>query len=168
MGQHYLDPIQYILNKDDELPVSVECDADPQDQDAVGSFRRITYTYKDGTQIILDGANKDKSAALIEGSEGKIMRGFKTDVKGFAEKLKKLPEPEPQVGDFHQAIRENKKFALNEENGFNSCTLINLGKIAHRTNQNLKFDPKKMQFIDNAKANALVHQKDRDKWKLPS
>jgi len=168
MGQHYLDPIQYILGKDEELPVSVECDADPQDQDAVGSFRRITYTYKDGTQIILDGENKDKDAALIEGSEGKIMRGFKTDVKGFAEKLKKLPEPEPQVTDFHQAIREKKKFALNEENGFNSCTLINLGKIAHRTNQNLKFDPKKMQFIDNAKANALIHQKDRDKWKLPS
>ena len=168
MGQHYLDPIQYILNKDEELPTSVEIDADPQDQDAVGSFRRITYTYADGTQIILDGANKDKDAALIQGSEGKIMKGFKSNVKGFAEKLKELPEPAPQVGDFHQAIRENKKFALNEENGFNSCTLINLGKIAHRTNQNLKFDPKKMQFIDNAKANALIHQKDRDKWKLPS
>ncbi|MDB4544764.1 Gfo/Idh/MocA family oxidoreductase [Akkermansiaceae bacterium] len=167
MGQHYLDPIQYILNKDEELPVSVECDADPQDQDAVGSFRRITYTYADGTQIILDGENKDKDAALIEGSEGKIMKGFKSDVKGFAEKVKALPEPAPQVTDFHQAIREKKKFALNEENGFNSCTLINLGKIAHRTNQNLKFDPKKMQFIDNAKANALIHQKDRDKWKLP-
>lgn len=120
MGQHYLDPIQDILNKDDELPVSIQCDADPQDQDAVGSFRRITHTYSDGTQIILDGANKDKSAVL------------------------------------------------NEENGFNSCTLINLGEIAHRTNQNLKFDRKKMKFIDNAKANALVHQKDRDKWKLPS
>ena len=167
MGQHYLDPIQYILNKDEELPVSVEIDADPQDDDAVGSFRRITYTYADGTQIILDGENKDKDAALIEGSEGKIMKGFKSDVKGFAEKVKALPEPAPQVTDFHQAIREKKKFALNEENGFNSCTLINLGKIAHRTNQNLKFDPKKMQFIDNAKANALIHQKDRDKWKLP-
>jgi myo-inositol 2-dehydrogenase / D-chiro-inositol 1-dehydrogenase len=168
MGQHYLDPIQYILGKDDELPVSVEIDADPQDSDAVGTWRRITYKYADGTTIILDGENKDKDAAFIEGSEGKIFRGFKSDVKGFDEKMKALPEPEAQVTDFHQAIREKKKFALNEDNGFNSCTLINLGKIAHRINQSLKFDPKKMQFIDNDLANSLIHQKDRDKWKLPS
>ncbi|MBT4798204.1 MAG: hypothetical protein HON81_07790 [Verrucomicrobia bacterium] len=81
--------------------------------------------------------------------------------------MKALPEPAPQVTDFHQAIREKKKFALNEQNGFNSCTLINLGKIAHRLNTNLKFDPKKMQFIDNALANSLIDQPCRDKWKLP-
>tara|TARA_B110000003_G_scaffold114964_1_gene117696 strand:- start:17463 stop:18755 length:1293 start_codon:yes stop_codon:yes gene_type:complete len=167
MGQHYLDPVQYILGKDNELPISVEIDSDPQDIDAVGSWRRITYKYADGTMIVLDGENKDKSAAFIEGPEGKIFKGFKSDVKGFAEKVKALPEPAPQVTDFHQAIREKKKFALNEQNGFNSCTLINLGKIAHRLNTNLKFDPKKMQFIDNALANSLIDQPCRDKWKLP-
>lgn len=168
MGQHYLDPIQYILGKDEELPVSVEIDADPQDTDAVGSWRRITYQYADGTTIILDGENRDKDAAFIEGSEGKIFKGFKSDVAGFDEKVKKLPEPAPQVTDFHQAIREKKKFALNENNGFNSCTLINLGKIAHRVNQNLKFDPVKMEFIDNPLANTLINQPDREKWQLPS
>ncbi len=164
MGQHYLDPVQYILGKDDELPVSVEIDADPQDTDAVGSWRRITYTYADGTQIILDGANKDKNAAFIEGSEGKIFKGFKSDVKGFAEKIKSLPEPDAQITNFHQAIREKKKFALNESNGFNSCTLINIGKIAHRLNKNLKFDPEKMQFIDNPLANSLIDQPSRPQW----
>lgn len=167
MGQHYLDPVQYILGKDNELPISVEIDADPQDADAVGSWRRITYTYADGTQIILDGENKDKDAAFIEGSEGKIFKGFQSDVVGFAEKIKSLPEPAPQVTDFHQAIREKKKFALNEENGFNSCTLVNLGKIAHRINSNLKFDPKAMRFLDNDLANSLISQPDREKWKLP-
>ena len=167
MGQHYLDPVQYILGKDDELPVSVEIDADPQDQDAVGTWRRITFTYADGTTIVLDGENKDKDAAFIEGSEGKIFKGFKSDVKGFADKVKALPEVAPQVTDFHQAIREKKKFALNEQNGFNSCTLINLGKIAHRLNANLKFDPKKMKFDGNDAANALIDQPSREKWKLP-
>ena len=167
MGQHYLDPVQYILGKDKELPVSVEVDADPQDADAVGSFRRITYTYADGTSIVLDGENKDKDAAFIEGSEGKIFKGFKSDVAGFDGKIKLLPEPEAQVTDFHQAIREKKKFALNDENGFHSCTLINLGKIAHRLNQNLKFDPKAIKFVDNPLADSLINQRDRDKWKLP-
>lgn len=167
MGQHYLDPVQYILGKDNELPVSVEIDSDPQDTDAVGSWRRITYQYADGTTIILDGENRDKEAAFIEGSEGKIFKGFKSDVTGFAEKVKALPEPEAQVTDFHQAIREKKKFALNEENGFNSCTLINLGKIAHRVNANLKFDPKAMKFEGNDLANSLIDQPCREKWTLP-
>jgi hypothetical protein len=69
-----------------------------------------------------------------------------------------------QVTDFHQAIREKKKFALNESNGFHSCTLINLGKIAHRTNQSLKFDPAKMQFTDNPLANSFIDQPSRPQW----
>ena len=167
MGQHYLDPVQYILGKDDELPVSVEIDADKQDDDAVGSWKRITYTYEDGSQIILDGENKDQNAAFIEGSEGKIMKGFKSDIPGFLKKVKALPEPPPQITDFHQAIREKKKFALNEVNGFNSCSLVNLGKIAHRTNSNLVFDPTIMKITNNPDADALIHQEPREKWKLP-
>lgn len=167
MGQHYLDPIQYILGKDNELPVSIEIDADPQDTDAVGTWRRITYKYEDNTTIILDGENKDKDAAFIEGSEGKIFQGFQSDVAGFTEKVKDLPEPEAQITDFHQAIREKKKFALNEQNGFHSCTLVNLGVIAHRLNQNLKFDPQSMKFIDHPLADSLINQLDRDKWQLP-
>lgn len=164
MGQHYLDPFQYILGKDKEHPVSIEIDAPKQDTDAVTNFHRITFTYADGTQLILDGANKDKDAPLIEGPAGKIFKGFKSDVKGFAEKVKALPDPAPQITDFHQAIRENKKFALNEENGFYSCTLINLGKIAHRLGQNLKFDPKTRRFVDNPLANSLIDQPSRPQW----
>ena len=166
MGQHYLDPVQYFLGKDDEMPVSVEIDADPQDDDAVGTWRRITYKYADGTAIVLDGANQDQDAAFIEGPEGRIFKGFKADVKGFDEKLATLPEPEPQVTDFHQAIREKKKFALNEDNGFHSCTLVNLGKIAHRTNTSIEFDPKAMKITNSERANALIHQQSREKWAL--
>ncbi|GHC46960.1 Gfo/Idh/MocA family oxidoreductase [Roseibacillus persicicus] len=168
MGQHYLDPVQYILGKDEELPVSVEIDADKQDDDAVGTWRRITYTYADGSQIILDGENKDKDAAFIEGSEGKIFKGFKSDITGFAKKVDSLPEPPAQVTDFHLAIKEKKKFALNEENGFNSCCLVNLGKIAHRLNSNLEFDPETMKVTNNEAANQLIHQKDRAEWQLTS
>jgi myo-inositol 2-dehydrogenase/D-chiro-inositol 1-dehydrogenase len=37
MGMHYLDPVQYILGKDGQAPISVEIDADPQDKEAVRS-----------------------------------------------------------------------------------------------------------------------------------
>src|SRR5690606_6510883 len=70
MGQHYLDPIQYFLGKDNESPISVEVDAPQQHSDAVGTWRRIEYTYADGCKIILDGEGKDKDVPHIDGPNG--------------------------------------------------------------------------------------------------
>lgn len=165
MGQHYLDPVQYLLEKDDTAPISVEIDADPQDADAVGTWRRITFTYADGCQVILDGENKDKDAAYIEGPKGKIFKNFKSDIPDLEKKLADLPDPAPQLTDFHESVRTRKKFALNEVNGFWSCTMVNMGKIAHRLNKSMKFDPKTLTF-DDAEANQLVNQPMRGDWKL--
>ena len=41
MGQHYIDPTQYLLGKDNESPVEIEADTDPQDDDAVTAWRWI-------------------------------------------------------------------------------------------------------------------------------
>jgi myo-inositol 2-dehydrogenase/D-chiro-inositol 1-dehydrogenase len=165
MGQHYLDPVQYLLGKDDQSPVSVEIDADPQDADAVGSWRRIEFTYADGCKVVLDGENKDKEAAYIEGPKGKIFKGFRSDIPDFEKKLASLPEPPAQRTDFHACLRSREKFALNEQNGFWSCTLVNMGITAHRLNKSLKFDPKTLQF-DLPEANALINQPMRAPWKI--
>ncbi|MGE9269258.1 MAG: Gfo/Idh/MocA family oxidoreductase, partial [Verrucomicrobiales bacterium] len=74
-------------------------------------------------------------------------------------------EPEPVITDFHESVRTRKKFALNEENAFWSCTMLNMGKIAHRLNKNLKFDPETLTF-DDEEATALVHQPMRGPWKI--
>ena len=55
MGQHYMDPVQYLLGKDRTSPVKVEVDAPEQHPDAVGIWRKIVYTYDDGCQIVLEG-----------------------------------------------------------------------------------------------------------------
>lgn len=165
MGMHYLDPIQYFLNKDDQAPVSVEIDADPQDPDAVGTWRRIEFTYADGCKIILDGEDKDKEAAYIEGPKGKIYPGLRSDIPDLRKKIDALPDPPVQLTDFHDCVRTRKKFALNEQNGFWSCTLINMGITAHRINKSLKFDSKTLKFDDPA-ANELIHQPMRAPWKI--
>jgi predicted dehydrogenase len=64
MGQHYLDPVQYLLGKDDTSPVRIEVDAPQQHYDGVGSWRKIVYTYADGCKIILDGENKQMRHTL--------------------------------------------------------------------------------------------------------
>lgn len=166
MGQHYLDPVQYMLGKDDTGPVSVEIDAPQQHYDAVGSWRRITYTYADGCKIILDGENRDKDAAYIEGPNGKVYRGFRSDIPGFQKLIDSLPDPEPQIVTFSESVKTRKKFALNESNGHRSCSIVNLGVIALRLGRNLKFDPVKQQFIDDEGANRLINPPMRGPWKI--
>ena len=166
MGQHYLDPVQYMLGKDETSPVKIEVDAPQQHYDAVGSWRRVTYTYADGCQIILDGENRDKDAAYIEGPNGKIYQGFKSDIPNLKSFIETLPEPEPQIGIFSESVKTRKKFALNEMNGFRSATLVNLGIIAVRLGRTLNFDPDKLEFIDDEGANRLINQPMRAPWTI--
>ena len=166
MGQHYLDPVQYILGKDNESPIEIESEAPKQDIDAVGTFRRIRLKYADGCEIILDGADQDKEAAFISGPNGKIMKGFKSGIPDFDKKVAALPDPEPQVTDFVEAVKTRKKFALNEVNGHRSCTLINLAKTALQTGRVLRFDSKKQRFINDKEANSYISQPMRAPWTL--
>ena len=166
MGQHYIDPAQYLLGKDDTSPIEIEVDAPQQHPDACSSWRRIRMRYTDGCEIILDGEGKDKQAAYIEGPDGKLFRGFESDIPNLQKKLDQFPDPEPQETDFCDCVRTRKKFALNESNGHRSCTLVNLGKIAVRLGRNLRFDPVKQRFIDDEGANRLIDQPMRGPWHL--
>jgi len=164
MGQHYIDPIQYFLGKDDDSPISVEIDAPQQHPDAVGTWRRIEYTYKDGCKIILDGEGRDVNAAYIEGPKGKLYPGFRSDIPDLEKKLAAFPDPEPQVTNFVDAVMNRKKFALNESNGHRSCTIVNMGKIALQLNRSLQFDPVKQIFINDEGANRLIDPPMRAPW----
>jgi len=158
MGQHYLDPIQYFLGKDDTSPVFIEVDAPVQDKEAVGIFNRITYTYADGCQIVLDGEAKDEKVAYIEGPKGKLYKNFVSDIPDLQKKLAEFPEPAAQQTDFVDSVKNRKTFALNEANGHKSCTLVNLGLIAMRVHRNLKFDPIKQEILDDPEASAYMDQ----------
>jgi predicted dehydrogenase len=166
MGQHYIDPIQYFLGKDDTSPVLVEVDAEQQHPDACRTFRRITYTYADGCKIILDGEAKDEKVAYIEGPKGKLYNGFRSDIPDMEAKLAAMPDPEPQVTDFLTSVRERKAFALNESNGHRSCTIVNMGKIALQLGRSLRFDPAAQRFIGDDEANRMIDPPMRAPWTI--
>ena len=166
MGQHYLDPVQYLLGKDDTSPVEVDIDAPQQHPDAVGSWRRIMMRYSDGCEIILDGEGRDSDAAYLEGPDGKLFKGFISDIPNFEEEVGRLPDPEPQLTDFHEAVRTRRKFALNEANAHRSCSIVNLGVIALRLRRKLRFDPLRQRFIGDEEANRLITQPMRAPWHL--
>ena len=166
MGQHYLDPVQYFLGKDNDSPVEVIIDGQQQDSDACGTWKRIELAYQDGCRIILDGEGKDKGAAYIEGPKGKLYPGFYSDIPDLEKKLAAFPDPEPQMTDFAEAVRTRTPFGLNEQNGFRSSTIVNMAVVAVRLGRSLKFAPEKFQFINDSGANALINQPMRAPWTI--
>lgn len=166
MGMHYLDPIQYLLEKDSTSPVEIAADAPQQHPDACGSWRRISLKYADGCEIVLDGENRDADAPFLEGPAGKLYRGFRSDVPDIREKAAALPDPEPQIADFAEAVRTRTKFALNEENAHRSCTIVNLAKIAVRLGRPLRFDPDAQRFVGDEEADRLRDEPMRAPWRM--
>jgi len=166
MGQHYIDPVQYFLGKDNTSPIRVDVDCPQQHDDAVGTWRRIEFTYADGCKIILDGENKDTNVPYIEGPNGKIYRGFKSDIPNILKVIDTFPDPEPQMSVFSESVKSRKKFGLNELNGHRSATIVNMGKIALQLGRSLNFDPVKQEFINDEAANRLINQPMRGHWKI--
>jgi len=190
MAQHYLDPLQYLLCKDETSPVKIDYEGPKQHPEAVGSFDRITLTYADGTEVILDGNESLKDEPFLKGTRGTVwscktaegkVRTWTTeqeaegqmftmtDAQGKAldvrKILKDLPEPAPQVTDFMESVRTRKTFALNEANGFRSSTMFNLGIVAWRMGRGFTFDPVSLHAKDDPMAERLLYQDLREPWK---
>ncbi len=171
MGQHYLDPIQYMLGKDHTGPMRVSAVAPwPPHPDAVGVWESVTLKYDDGDTIYINSgewgaAEPAPCGAFIEGPTGKVFANYRTDPPGLFERIEGTPEPEPLV-NFETAVRTRQKTGGNEEVAHRSCTLVNLAAIAIRLGRPLEWDPSKEQFKNDEQANRLVEMPMRAPWHL--
>lgn len=170
MGQHYLDPVQYMLGKDDTGPTEISAIAPwPTHPDAVGLWNQIEFKYADGMTIIVTsgewGEPEPPGLAFIEGPRGKVFANYQTDPPNLFQQLDGVPEPKPLV-TFETAVKTRQKTGGNEEVSHRSCSLVNLANIAIRTGRALKFDPVKEEFIGDEQANRFVNQPMRAPWHL--
>ena len=181
MAQHYLDPLQYLLCKDETSPVKIDYKGLPQHPEAVGSFDRFTLTYDDGTEVILDGDVSLRDEPLLRGSNGlcvyKKAKDGKTlrikDANGWwseekvLKTLAELPKPARQQTDFIDSCKTRKPFALNESNGFRSSSMFNLAIVAWRLGRSFEFDPVTLHAKNDAAADRLLYQDDmmREPWR---
>ena len=175
MAQHYLDPLQYLLCKDDTSPVKIDYVGPKQHPEVVGRFDRLTLTYADGTEVILDGDESLRGEPLLRGSNGlcvypkaggPTLRLVDKDGKELdaARVLAGLPEPAPQQTDFMDSVRTRTRFCLNEENGFRSCTMFNLAIVAERLGRGFEFDPVKLVAKNDEAANRFLYPTMREPW----
>ena len=178
MAQHYLDPLQYLLCKDETSPVKIDYKGPRHHPEAVGRFDRIVLTYADGTTVALDGDETLKGEPLLRGANGLCVypkaKGGKTlrlkDAGGWwpeekvLAKLAELPKPAKQQTDFIDSCKNRKTFALNESNGFRSCTMFNLGIVAERLGRGFEFDPVTLRAKNDPAADRFLYQSMRSPW----
>ena len=145
----------------------------------MGRFDRIILTYDDGMTVTLDGDETLKGEPLLRGANGLCVypkaKGGKTlrikDNKGWwpeakvLKTLADLPKPAKQQTDFIDSCKNRKTFALNESNGFRSCTMFNLAIVAERLGRGFKFDPVALKAVDDQAADRLLYQGMREPWK---
>lgn len=165
-AQHFVDPVQYALGKDDTSPVEVWADAHEQHPYAVRPFRNVTLRYADGCEIVIDAERNDPDTPMFEGPNGKVLSNMRCTIPDWERTLADLPDPEPQNDDFKQCLLNRQPFCLNEQVSHRACTIINLAKAAIRTGRKLKFDPETYRFIDDPQANLLIDEPMRAPWNL--
>ena len=177
MGQHWIDPVQYILGKDDTGPVLVRAVAPwPAHPDACGLWGRIELAYADGTTITLESGEMDlpepENPPFIEGPGGKVFRGakggFTTDPPDLFNRLAGYPDV-PELIGFQAAVRTRNRgpgAQPNAEEAHRSVTLLHLANVSIRTGRPLRWDPVTEQVAGDAEANRLVDVPMRAPWRL--
>jgi predicted dehydrogenase len=176
MGQHYLDPIQYALDKDDTSPVEIEAYAPPAHPDAVGMWGRITMKYADGTTLIIESNEWDgvevpdhNRSVFVEGPKVSIKGDYgsprASNLPGLMEMVSRLPEP-PSLTNFETAVKTRRQPGGNAAVSHRSVTLLHLANIAIRLGRPLKFDPVKQIFPGDDQANRLVDVPMRAPWQV--
>jgi len=161
MGQHHLDGVQWVLNKDHTSPVEVEARArQPAHPDACGPWAWVRLTYADGTTIVLD------SNEWGDPWPGRQRWPSRTDLSAADRyRLDVLPDPKRLV-DFETAVRTRRPAGGNAEASHRCATLIHLSNIAIRTGRKLRYDPVKEQIVGDDEADRLVHVPFRAPWRL--
>ena len=160
MGQHLLDPINWLFGKDDTSPVEVEASAPPAHPEVTGMWGWIKLKYADGFTMVIESAEWGEPSGMKPRSV-KLSDLSEADQKTVLE----MPDPEP-LRTFAEAVKTRKQAGGHPEAACRTVTLLHLSNIAIRTGRKIQYDPVKEQIIGDAEANRLVNQPMRAPWHL--
>jgi predicted dehydrogenase len=176
-GTHLLDVAQQLNKTERTGPVSVEGTGKyPEPGSGLWNVLtdfRVQYKYAKG--VVLDYLI-DVPYLRVEGDEGWIQahwlsKGGLTahDQSIFQTKFKasdtRLPQRKDKE-DFIYAIKNKCNTMADAEVGHRTCSIGQLGHIAIQRGAKLDWDPKAERFLDDAKANKMLHIPYRKPWEL--
>jgi predicted dehydrogenase len=174
MGAHHFDIAQWAMQMDNSGPVEVIPPENPK------TGKGLRFIYASGIVMIHDEFEKGKDGkelhadCVFEGTEGMILvsrDGIRslpeTILKDpLGEKDKKVYPANSHHGNWLECIKSGKETICPAETGSRSATICHLGNIGYWLGRKLKWDPEKEQFVDDEKANKLLHREARAKWKV--
>jgi len=179
-GIHTVDVARWIMNK--KLPVRVHSSGGRfgyQDQAETPNTQNVTWTYADGSMIVgaLRGLYTQETMSWdFFGTKGHLK--MNADGK-FRVKLGRQKELEPEseypanldhFANFADAVRARDPKLLHaeiEETAL-STTMCHLGNTAYRLKRELRFDPERMVYPDDAEAQKLATREYRAPYIVPT
>jgi predicted dehydrogenase len=170
-GQHHLDPIQYMLDKDDTGPCEVEAVAPwPAHPDACGPWNKVIIRYADDITIVIESGQwgpPPEPNPFLEGPNGKVWpRENRCEPAGLMDGIDALPDTKPLIS-FDEAERTRRPSGGSADSSHRANTLFQLGNVAIRMGRRIRWDPVKQQCIGDEEANRLVDIPMRAPWHLP-
>ncbi len=171
---HILDITQWVLNTERTGPVEIEAQSEfPKGSlwDVLQKFE-VNYRYANGVEVIY--TNAGRPFVRVEGTEGWIEHTwFKQD--GFIASDEKLLSWKPgpndiqfplitEKQDFVNCIKSRKETMIPAEIGHRTASMCQIGWIAAKLGQKLKWDPAAEKFTGNDEANKLLLRPQRAPW----
>jgi predicted dehydrogenase len=161
MGAHHFDIAQWALDRDASGPTEIH----PPETGETG----LRFVYADGVEMFHGGP----SDCRFEGTEGRIdvSRG---GISSTPASILQTPLGErdfhlPDVGNNQRqnwldCIRSRRRPVADVEIGARSAQVCQLANIGYRLRRMLRWDPARMEFVDNMEANALRSRENRAPW----
>ncbi|MDR1477933.1 MAG: Gfo/Idh/MocA family oxidoreductase [Planctomycetaceae bacterium] len=183
-GTHGFDQIQCALGKDNTGPVEILVEGgklEPPTYDAVETANRgnkicssptLAYRYADGVIVRLGKSNR--GGAIFIGEKGKVeifRNQMKSNPKELAENWleenKGLGLPS-HTKNWVDCIYSGENPIGNLETGIRTAEICHVLNIARYLGRNLKWDPAKEEFADDAEANTWLKREHRKGFEQPT
>jgi hypothetical protein len=161
MGQHFIDPVQWTIGKDDTSPVEIDVSAPPAHPEVTGMWAWVEMRYADGLTLVFDSGEWGKSYDRKQARNVSLNDLAEEDRR----KILAMPDPDPLLS-FAEAVKTRKQAGGHPEAAHRCATLLHLANIAIRVGRKIQYDPVNEQIIGDEEANRLVNQPMRAPWHL--
>ncbi|MFH1719606.1 MAG: Gfo/Idh/MocA family oxidoreductase [Planctomycetota bacterium] len=190
-GVHYCDAMRWIVGQ--EAPVSISAHGGRfaiDDDRTIPDTMEVIFEMPSGILLVFGQYEASGGEALTEGEIelrgtlgnlncGTEGSGFKIIPSRGGQFQETAPRIEPMEGrkvdgdltvqhirNFCDCVKSRKQTNCDMETGHRSTCFALLANIALATKSRLEWDAKNERFVDNKKANELLHYKYRKPWKL--
>ena len=174
MGPHFIETVQWMRGKPLDAPVEYDGEAEFRDEGGINNipyWYEIRTRYGDGLRLNMDTGRK---GLMFIGDKGWI---FLSDTGGIEAKpdavLAGLDPPDahynvmgPHIRNFLSCMRSRKQPVSGPEAAHRAHTIAHCANICLRLGRQLRWDPARERFENDAEANNMRYRTMRAPWRV--